>query len=94
MAYKHYYDLLFSLLFLLDDALEHQVSGMGRSLPSQTSHEPNLNSVIDFLSSPNPSNVANAASYLQHLAYGDDSMKSKIRYQLRSSARFFFTFFI
>ena len=23
--------------------------------------------------------VANAASYLQHLAYGDDSMKAKIR---------------
>ena len=41
--------------------------------------EPNLNDVVDFLSSEDPSLVSNAASYLQHLAYGDDSMKSKIR---------------
>ena len=41
--------------------------------------EPNLNDVVDFLSSDDPSLVSNAASYLQHLAYGDDSMKSKIR---------------
>lgn len=26
--------------------------------------------------------VANAASYLQHLAYGDDSMKAKIRFKM------------
>ena len=55
---------------------------MGRSSGGggHNAHEPNLNDVIDFLSSQNPSNVANAASYLQHLAYGDDSMKAKIRY--------------
>ena len=41
--------------------------------------EPNLNDVVDFLSSDDPSLVSNAASYLQHLAYGDDSMKSKFR---------------
>ena len=54
---------------------------MGHSMASSSAstREPNLNDVIDFLSSSNPSNVANAASYLQHLAYGDDTMKAKIR---------------
>lgn len=66
----------------IDDILEHQVSSMGHSSsqPGSGSNEPNLNDVIDYLSSPNPANVINAASYLQHLAYGDDSMKAKIRY--------------
>ena len=41
--------------------------------------EPNLNDVVDFLSSEDLGLVSNAASYLQHLAYGDDSMKAKIR---------------
>lgn len=49
-----------------------------RSDVSQT-REPNLSDVVDFLSSEDPTLVSNAASYLQHLAYGDDSMKSKIR---------------
>lgn len=64
-------------LLLLDEAIEHQVSGLGHT--TTTSREPNLNDVVDYLSSPDPSVVANAASYLQHLAYGDDNMKAKIR---------------
>jgi hypothetical protein len=35
--------------------------------------------VVDFLSSEDMGLVANAASYLQHMAYGDDTMKAKIR---------------
>ena len=38
-----------------------------------------MNDVVDFLSSEDDVLVSNAASYLQHLAYGDDSMKTKIR---------------
>lgn len=63
---------------LHDDMLEHQVSSMGHSAPTNT-REPNLNDVVDFLSSSDPTHVANAASYLQHLAYSDDNMKAKIR---------------
>ena len=65
-----------------DDVLEqHHVSGIGHAPSTASTREPNLNDVIDYLSSPNPSNVANAAAYLQHLAYGDDSMKAKIRWE-------------
>ena len=93
------------------------------------SREPNLNDVVDFLSSGDAGKfrtphtlytceyytyihlyiymyvlytilyvciimctcvglVANAASYLQHLAYGDDSMKAKIRYRVLIFALF------
>ena len=59
-------------------------SGGGGLLRSERSsgkgNEPNLNDVVDFLSSDDPGLVSNAASYLQHLAYGDDNMKSKIRW--------------
>ncbi|KAL5479579.1 hypothetical protein EMCRGX_G023120 [Ephydatia muelleri] len=43
------------------------------------SKEPNLNDVVDYLASTDPNLVIRAASYLQHLSYGDDSMKAKIR---------------
>ena len=46
---------------------------------STREREPELNDVIEFLHSSDPNVVANAASYLQHLAYGDDNMKSRIR---------------
>ena len=45
-----------------------------------TAREPNLHDVVGFLGSEDVSLVANAASYLQHLAYGDDHMKAKIRW--------------
>ena len=61
------------------DAADRLGGMLGRLTVSQAK-EPNLNDVIDFLSSDDPGLVANAASYLQHLAYGDDSMKAKIRY--------------
>ena len=41
--------------------------------------EPNLQDVVQFLRSGDRTLVSNAASYLQHLAYGDDAMKTKIR---------------
>lgn len=44
------------------------------------SKEPNLNDVVDYLASSDPNLVIKAASYLQHLSYGDDSMKAKIRW--------------
>ena len=44
------------------------------------SKEPNLNDVVDYLASTDPNLVIRAASYLQHLSYGDDSMKAKIRF--------------
>ena len=44
------------------------------------SKEPNLNDVVDYLASSDPNLVIKAASYLQHLSYGDDSMKAKIRF--------------
>ena len=86
-----------------------------RLVPIAVSHgKPNLNDVVDFLSSGDTGQqiillssfvclfvvvyihvyhrccclflctglVANAASYLQHLAYGDDSMKAKIRFKI------------
>ena len=42
--------------------------------------EPNLQDVVQFLRSGDRTLVSNAASYLQHLAYGDDAMKTKIRW--------------
>ena len=51
-----------------------------RSEGSSSTREPELNDVIEFLNSGDPNVVANAASYLQHLAYGDDNMKSRIRW--------------
>ena len=66
-----------------DNQLEHQVSSMGHRTGHMHStaapQEPNLNDVVDFLSNPDPTLIANAASYLQHLAYNDDQMKAKIR---------------
>ena len=50
-----------------------------RSEGSSSTREPELNDVIEFLNSGDPNVVANAASYLQHLAYGNDNMKSRIR---------------
>ena len=44
-----------------------------------TRGEPNLQDVVQFLRSGDRTLVSNAASYLQHLAYGDDAMKTKIR---------------
>ena len=73
------YMLILSLLSA-DSQLEHQVSSMGhRPIHTHAAHEPNLNDVVDFLSNTDPTLVANAASYLQHLAYNDDAMKAKIR---------------
>ena len=50
-----------------------------RSEGSSSTRELGLNDVIEFLHSGDPNVVANAASYLQHLAYSDDNMKSRIR---------------
>ena len=76
------YHLQLSLSLLFADIV-HDMNRSGSVPRSEMSGsrggEPNLNDVVDFLSSDNPSLVSNAASYLQHLAYGDDSMKSKIR---------------
>lgn len=41
--------------------------------------DPDLHEVIDFLAHPNPMVRANAAAYLQHLCFMDDSMKAKTR---------------
>ncbi len=60
------------------DPMDRSVS-VARSDASHSAREPNLNDVVDFLGSDDPALVSNAASYLQHLAYGDDSMKAKIR---------------
>lgn len=65
---------------ITDDLIEHSVTSAGRS-SVKANGEPNLNDVVDFLSSEDPSLVSNAASYLQHLAYGDDNMKAKIRWE-------------
>ena len=64
----------------VDDSMEQSGGGLLRSERSSgKGNEPNLNDVVDFLSSDDAGLVSNAASYLQHLAYGDDNMKSKIR---------------
>ena len=52
---------------------------LSRSNSNAGAREPNLNDVVQFLRSGDRTLVSNAASYLQHLAYGDDSMKTKIR---------------
>ena len=41
--------------------------------------DPDLHEVIEFLSHSNPVVKANAAAYLQHLCFMDDSMKQKAR---------------
>lgn len=41
--------------------------------------QPDLQEVIDFLSSPDDSTKASAAAHLQHLVYMDDAMKAKTR---------------
>jgi len=51
----------------------------GLSGSSSDVAEPELQDVVKFLSSEDYIVVSNAASYLQHLAYNDDSMKNKIR---------------
>lgn len=42
--------------------------------------DPDLHEVIEFLSNPNSIVRANAAAYLQHLCFMDDSMKAKTRF--------------
>ncbi|XP_019848879.1 PREDICTED: armadillo repeat protein deleted in velo-cardio-facial syndrome homolog isoform X2 [Amphimedon queenslandica] len=61
------------------DSIEQHISSLGHANHHGSQHEPNLNDVVDYLSHSDPSTVANAASYIQHLAYGDDNMKAKIR---------------
>ena len=41
--------------------------------------DPDLHEVIDFLSNPNNVVKANAAAYLQHLCYMDDTTKQNTR---------------
>ena len=41
--------------------------------------DPDLHEVIEFLNHPNPIVKANAAAYLQHLSFMDDSIKQKAR---------------
>ena len=52
---------------------------LSRSNSNVGVREPNLQDVVQFLRSGDKTLVSNAASYLQHLAYGDDAMKTKIR---------------
>ena len=66
-------------LVSLDESIEQHISSLGHANHHGSQHEPNLNDVVDYLSHSDPSTVANAASYIQHLAYGDDNMKAKIR---------------
>ena len=40
---------------------------------------PDLPEVIEYLSHPNDAIKANAAAYLQHLCYGNNSVKSRTR---------------
>lgn len=67
----------------VDTHLEHQISSMGHRPGHMHSasqpQEPNLNDVVDYLTNSDSTLIANAASYLQHLAYNDDQMKAKIR---------------
>lgn len=42
---------------------------------------PDLQEVIEYLSSPDDSIKANAAAYLQHLSFNDDGIKAKTRYR-------------
>ena len=54
----------------------------GGSLPRSeggSKREPDLNEAVGFLKSKDSSLVVYGASYLQHLAYGDDTMKTRIR---------------
>ena len=45
----------------------------------QRYRDPDLPEVIEYLSHPNPSIKANAAAYLQHLCFNDDTTKAKTR---------------
>ncbi|XP_019848880.1 PREDICTED: armadillo repeat protein deleted in velo-cardio-facial syndrome homolog isoform X3 [Amphimedon queenslandica] len=65
--------------YFKNDSIEQHISSLGHANHHGSQHEPNLNDVVDYLSHSDPSTVANAASYIQHLAYGDDNMKAKIR---------------
>ncbi|XP_059170841.1 splicing regulator ARVCF-like isoform X2 [Physella acuta] len=56
----------------------HTPSIDGRGL-SHSMRQPDLQEVIDFLSSPDDSTKASAAAHLQHLVYMDDAMKAKTR---------------
>lgn len=47
--------------------------------PGSDQREPNIKDVVQFLHSDDYVLVSNAASYVQHLAYGDNNMKNKIR---------------
>ncbi|XP_042215983.1 uncharacterized protein LOC121862091 isoform X7 [Homarus americanus] len=49
------------------------------SAPRVRWRDPDLHEVIDFLSNPNNVVKANAAAYLQHLCYMDDTTKQKTR---------------
>ena len=65
----------------VDATSQELLDHAGSAVRSDTSQprKPNLNDIVDFLSSEDIVLVSNAASYLQHLAYGDDSMKTKKR---------------
>nr|XP_006813985.1 PREDICTED: armadillo repeat protein deleted in velo-cardio-facial syndrome-like [Saccoglossus kowalevskii] len=54
-------------------------STLDRRPRDQRWRAPDLQEVIEYLSHPNDAIVSNAASYLQHLTYGDDPIKNKTR---------------
>ena len=61
-------------------ATYHNRSGsLPRSDGGGSRRELDLHEVVEFLQSRDSSTVVYAASYLQHLAYGDDAMKMRIR---------------
>lgn len=65
----------------------HHVGGMPQFAPMLPNsldpnvrwRDPDLPEVIEFLKHPNPIVKANAAAYLQHLSFMDDSIKQKAR---------------
>ena len=57
----------------------HSRSGSLTHSDGGTKKELDLHEVVELLHSRDSSLVAYSASYLQHLAYGDDTMKMRIR---------------
>ena len=70
-------------------ATYHTRSGsLPRSDGGGSRRELDLHEVVEFLQSRDSSTVVYAASYLQHLAYGDDAMKMRIRCEWGRSYRY------
>ena len=58
---------------------EHRISRNKDLILLTVGREPDIPDLLDFMQSNDTTKIIHAASYLQHLCYSDDRVKSKVR---------------